>query len=543
MKKPTRSRFWRLYRFVTGMLLLLIVSFFLFFYDFIGAYEKSQPIYAAEQYALSLTDKDWRALYEEKATASSTVLESPERIAEAYCLAMQNIDGDITVVPDHTSSTSEMWRYTIAKGNTPVASVDVASASEGKYGFRNWQIDSVHAVTEYLAIQATDYSITVPAGSVVSVNGHRLTEDFLSDTSAAYGFAHPLEKNSAIPCETYTVVDLLAVPEVQCVLNGTACNGELMDGAWQFAYPASLEKTYTVTAPTDATVFVNDVALGQEYVVDERPYSYSVYDLSDAALPTETVYRISGLLGDPEISVVLGAVELCGTVEGNTHRYPYPDAMLYQQILWVPQGSVVRVNGHTVGEDYKVQTTPAYPELFGDGDVPVSVEKYVLPGLYSVSRDVQIAWNGADLRLESSEEGRVVTYNALYPEVANEDVRSTALSFCKDYFAYTAGGYRNTEENLNRVLGYMVPNSDLYRRITRSKESVGFVTPVNKQIFHDLTVETTEELSDSLIVCSVSYDIEQWTYQVKRTYSGRLRLAFAYIDGQWSLTHMLTDVK
>ena len=64
MKKPTRSRFWRLYRFVTGMLLLLIVSFFLFFYDFIGAYEKSQPIYAAEQYALSLTDKDWRALFE-----------------------------------------------------------------------------------------------------------------------------------------------------------------------------------------------------------------------------------------------------------------------------------------------------------------------------------------------------------------------------------------------------------------------------------------------------------------------------------------------
>ena len=543
MKKSSHSRFWKLYRFITGLLLLLIVSFFVFFYDYIGAYEKSQPIYAAERYALSLNEAEWRMLCMEKTAASSTVFESPERIADAYCLAFRSMGGDIAVQSDHTSSTAEMWQYTITKGNIPIASVSVASESEGKYGFRVWEIHSADVISEHLAIEAADYDITVPSGSIVSVNGRVLDELFLSSTDAAYGFAHPLEKADSIPCDMYTVRGLLAVPEVQCVWNGTVCNGELVDRAWQFAYPASQEKAYVINAPTEATVFVNDIALNQDYITDERPYSYSVYDSTDTALPTETVYRVSGLLYEPKISAVLGEKELSGTLEGNTFHYPYPDAMMYRQILCVPQNSVVYVNGYVVGDGNKEQRAPAYPELFGDGKAPVYMDRYVLSGVYGASDDVQVMWNGTDLRIESSREGRVLTYNALYPDTTHEEVHSTAVSFCKDYFAYTAGGYKNTEENLGRVLSYLSANSELYRRIARSKESVGFVTPVKKQIFHNLTVESMEELSDSLVVCSVSYDIEQWTYQVKRTYSGKLQLAFESIDQQWVLSHMLTDTK
>jgi hypothetical protein len=171
------------------------------------------------------------------------------------------------------------------------------------------------------------------------------------------------------------------------------------------------------------------------------------------------------------------------------------------------------------------------------------MDRYVISGIYSASEDVQVLLNGTELRIEESREGRVLTYNALYPDTSHEEVYSTAVSFCKDYFAYTAGGYKNTEENLGRVLSYLNANSELYRRIARSKESVGFVTPVTKQIFHNLTVESMEELSDSLVVCFVSYDIEQWTYQVKRTYSGKLQLAFENMDQRWVLSHMLTDTK
>lgn len=543
MKKTSHPRFWKVYRFVTGLLVLLIASFFLFFYDYMGAYEKSRPIYAAEQYALSLTEADWRILCVEKTAASSTIFESPERIADAYGLAFQSIDGDMAVQPDHSSSTAELWQYTITKGNIPVASVSVAAASKGKYGFGTWEIRSVEAVTEYLKIEATDYDITVPAGSVVSVNGRVLNEQFLSNTDATYGFAHPLENADSIPCDMYTVRGLLSVPEIECVWNGAACTGSVENNIWQFAYPVSGEKTYTISAPTEATVFVNGTALNQEYIVDERPYSYSVYDSADTALPTETVYRVSGLLCEPEITAVLGENKLDVEVEADTFHYHYPDEMLYRQILCVPQNSIVRVNGHIVGDDFKEQATPAYPELFGDGKVPVYMDRYVISGIYSASEDVQVLLNGTELRIEESREGRVLTYNALYPDTSHEEVYSTAVSFCKDYFAYTAGGYKNTEENLGRVLSYLNANSELYRRIARSKESVGFVTPVTKQIFHNLTVESMEELSDSLVVCFVSYDIEQWTYQVKRTYSGKLQLAFENMDQRWVLSHMLTDTK
>ena len=543
MKKTSHPRFWKVYRFVTGLLMLLIASFFLFFYDYIGAYEKSQPTYVAEKYALSLTEADWRLLCMEKTADASTIFESPERIADAYGLAFRSIEGNMAVQPDHTLSTAELWQYTITKGNIPVASVSVAAASEGKYGFRTWELRFAEAVTEHLTIEATDYDITVPAGSVVSVNGRVLGEQFLSSTDAAYGFAHPLEEADSIPCDMYTVRGLLAVPEIQCVWNGTACTGSVENNIWQFAYPVSGEKTYTISAPTDATVFVNGIALNQDYIIGVRPYSYSVYDSTDTALPTETVYRVSGLVGEPEITAVLDENKLDGKVEADTFHYCYPDVMLYRQILCVPQNSIVRVNGRIVGDDFKEQATPAYPELFSDGKVPVYMDRYVISGIYSASNDVQVLWNGTELRIESSREGRVLTYNALYPDTSHEEVYSTAVSFCKDYFAYTAGGYKNTEENLGRVLSYLSANSELYRRIARSKESVGFVTPVTKQIFHNLTVVTMEELSDSLVVCSVSYDIEQWTYQVKRTYSGKLQLAFEKMDQRWVLSYMLTDTK
>lgn len=543
MKKTSHPRFWKVYRFVTGLLLLLIASFFLFFYDYMGAYEKSRPDYAAEQYALSLTEADWRALCMEKTAAASTFFESPDRIAEAYSLAFRGAAGNMTVQPDHSSSTAELWQYTIIKGNIPIASVSVAAAPKGKYGFGTWEIRSVEAATEYLKIEATDYDITVPAGSVVSVNGRVLNEQFLSNTDATYGFAHPLENADSIPCDMYTVRGILSVPKIECVWNGTACTGSVENNIWQFAYPVSGEKTYTISAPTEAIVFVNGTALNQEYIVDERPYSYSVYDSADTALPTETVYRVSGLLCEPEITAVLGENKLDVEVEADTFHYYYPDEMLYRQILCVPQNSIVRVNGRLVGDDFKEQATPAYPELFSDGKVPVYMDRYVISGIYSASEDVQVLLNGTELRIEESREGRVLTYNALYPDTSHEEVYSTAVSFCKDYFAYTAGGYKNTEENLGRVLTYLNANSELYRRIARSKESVGFVTPVTKQIFHSLTVESMEELSDSLVVCSVSYDIEQWTYQVKRTYSGKLQLAFENMDQRWVLSHMLTDTK
>ena len=120
----------------------------------------------------------------EKTADASTIFESHERIADAYGLAFRSIEGNMAVQPDHTLSTAEMWQYTITKGNIPVASVSVAAASKGKYGFGTWEIRSAEAVTEHLKIEATDYDITVPAGSVVSVNGRVLNEQFLSILSS-----------------------------------------------------------------------------------------------------------------------------------------------------------------------------------------------------------------------------------------------------------------------------------------------------------------------------------------------------------------------
>ena len=540
----TTSRFWKVYRLVLISLIVLMAAYFIFFYDYMGAYEKSQPMYSAEQYASSLTQEDLRALYRENVMQLSTVLESADRVADAYIQAACQLDGEIGVFPDHASSTADLWQYFIVKNDTPIATVSVKAESGGKYGFTSWRVDSAFAITEHLPVASSDYEIIVPKDSAVTVNGHVLDSRYISESDMDCLFAHPLEKHIRSAYEMYTVADLLAAPDVQCVWNGIACSGELVDGVWHFAYPASALPTYTVVAPSDSVVQVNGYVLDDTYKAQsDRAYMYSPYDATELDLPTEAEYRIEGMLEAPQIRVTMNGLVLDGTLDGTQYYYPYPEELLYQQILCVPQNSIVSVNGHTLGVDHRGDKITAYEELLADAGNPIYMDTYVLSGLYGVSDAVSVTLNGKELITHSTEEGRVVTCRAAYPDSTNGDVRSLALSFCKDYFAYTAGGYRNTEENLNRVLAYMIPNSGLYRRIARSKESVGFVTPVSKQLFHRLDVDTMEELSDSLVVCSISYDIEQWTYQVKRTYSGKLWLSMEHHDGEWVITHMLTDIK
>ena len=544
MKNRPRSRFWKIYRAVIGTALLLIAGFFLFFYDYIGAYEKSQPAYAVTQYVRALTKDDLHALFMNSASMSSTTLESPERIAGAYCEAVWNTPGEFTTQPDYASSTDYLRQFTVAKGDRTIAAVAVEGESGGRYGFQVWRIQSVTVVTEDLSIPSTDYTITVPEGSTVVVSGRVLDEQYLSKSNAAYSFTHPLESAASVACDEYTITNLLSVPDVRCMWNGIDCVGELVDGEWRFAYPDSMAKTYTISAPSEATLTVNGIVLDSTYLVQtDVPYTYSIYDSKMDALPTKKVYRISGLLREPSVTAELNGVTLICTVNEGAFDYPYPEELMYRQIICAPLGRTVYVNGHILNENCPSECVPAYAELFSGSDVSVYMDRYVLSALYGVSDDVKIEWNGTELCTESTEEGRVTTCRALYPDSDSEEVRSLAVSFCKDYFAYTAGGYKNTDENLSRVLQYLLPNSNLYKRINRSKESVSFVTPVTKQIFQNLSVDTAEKLSDSVVVCSVSYDIDQWTYQIKRTYSGKLWLAFELQKQGWVLTDMLTDIK
>lgn len=544
MRKSSTSRFWKVYRAVAGVAVVLIAIFFIFFYDFIGSYEKSQPIYIAKEYAESLTDGGFRAMVESDAELTATVFESPEKAADAYCRAIMSIPGDVDVYPDLTSSTLDVWKYTVAKGDVPIASVSVVGDGDGKYNFQTWRVDSCDLITDSIPVSAIDYDILVPVDSTVTVNGHTLDGQYLLDVDTEYELASPLEKHLDTLCDTYRIQGLLSVPDVQCVWNGTACVGELTDGKWIFDYPASVRKTISIRAPAGAVVSVNGYVLGTDFITkDSRPYKYSVYDPTNVDLPLETEYHVSGLLQEPDISVVMNGLALSGIAEGTSRHFPYPEELLFEQIIYVPQGSTVRVNGQIVEEKYKEGCVPAYPDLFGDAHAGAMMDRYVLSGLYALNDNVQATVNGHELRLQPAEEGRGSTYQFLYPAPDNQEVNALILAFCKDYFAYTAGGYRNTEENLNRVLSYMEPNSPLYRRLLRSKESVGFVTPVSSQKFHVLSVDTAEELSDTLIVCSVSYEIEQWTYQVQRNYSGKLRLAFEYVGDKWVLSHMLTDIK
>ena len=546
-KKKRPSLFWRVYGIITNTLLVGIISFFLLFYDYMGAYEASQPDVCAKEYAAALSDEAWTEIFK-SALQDNFVFESEDEIAEVYLRSLMNLGGELTAKQDFSAIEVDTVYFRLLKGDIHVATLALKSADGGKYGFSTWSVDEIQLIPGNIMAKPAPMHIIVPSGSEVTVNGIPLDDTYITKNNAKYPFASEFESNQITDCTLYAL-ELYSTPSVECIFENVSCLAETIDGGIGFHYPDGREATYTVAAPSEATVYINGIPLGKEYITsDGKKYAASAWENPDSELPTECTYTVPGLLSVPEVTAVMESHSLEVHAEGNNYRVSYPESLYYSVTLTAPIGCDVFVNGHPlsgteISSIIPVHRIPAYKDLFGDRNDALQLQVYTLERLFAPVSDVKYVFNGSELIPQKYAEDREVHYSADYPSVSMPEAEERALAFCKDYFHYTSSGYNNTDSNLERVLSYMIENSDIYNRIRKSKIGIDYVTPVTSHEYHALYVEKTIPADDNTVICCVYYDIEQWTYGTQRIYGGHLWLLMDRSGDRWVVSGILTDTK
>ena len=535
MKKQTMSRFWKIYVLATTVLLVVIGGGLGVFYDFIRAYEQSQPIHAAESYTALLDEVLVGTWIDKEAENLTLIYESSENAALACKKALASLEGDYSCAREYASS-SQTPVYIVSRGDTPVAKFSLQETEGGRYGFTSWEAVQGEAILTYLQADSVYVDICVPHDSSVRINGIPLEG---SSETVLYPFASEYEKNVKITADLFRVSGLYAQPVLDCTLNGVVCERKEKNGVCWFLYPSAQSNTYSIYAPADAIVTVNGVTVSSGQMTEKQiRYTYASVEAAAESLPHEVRYEIPDLLTTPSVQITYRGENITVNTDGNTFRAEYPQKQLHTYTLKVPKGSAVSMRGVSCDAYRSATPEEAYPGLYSDPAKAALYDVYTFSGLYLPPANITVLYGEKQYNIATT---NAETDIVQYPEITDAEAERAVLAFAKDYFTYISGGYSNTDANLARALAHVQKGSALYTSIQRSLIGISYVTPVTSQTYNQLDVAEMHLLPDGEIYCRIVFDIDQKIYQVSRSYAGSLSVVVEKLNGTWKITEMLTD--
>ena len=257
----------------------------------------------AVQELLDTTDTaEWRAKYVSLCAPETGVFENAETVAgDLFDAAVQGRKFSFRLDSESTSRNAPV--YILSAGDADLLQLH---ASYDKAG-RAWKVEP--AALDALHAEARTLTITVPEGSVVSVNGIALGEEYITDRRVPYTGISELETQfDTCPYRvTYTVPGLYEAVQVDVSREA----GVLLlysDGTrFDYTVPDAGTHAFRVTAPQEAAVTAGGAPLTDAQAVSFAPLSTHV-DIPDeltGALPVYTVYAAGGLYSDPTFAAAL----------------------------------------------------------------------------------------------------------------------------------------------------------------------------------------------------------------------------------------------
>ncbi len=235
----------------------------------------------------------------------------------------------------------------------------------------------------------TSCKVIVPAGSELYVNGERLSTDYISESNMQYHAISPLEAHlENAPKDTVYVIDgLYGEPAIKALYNGEEMTFDIADGVYTFDLPYSFME-YSVLVPNDATVSINGVELGDEYIVESGILYNEVSEYSDILVNAKTLcrYKVDGLLFKPEIAVSDSFGSLCQLTKTAANEYccnaaPSPELIgTYDQ--FTKDFAVAMVEYSMEGKDYVYQNLTEVLAFTGFQSNAYNVINDSLMGMY-----------------------------------------------------------------------------------------------------------------------------------------------------------------
>lgn len=534
-----KKSFWKLYFSVFAVCIVFTLAGLGLFWSFIDSYEKAQPENFAASYAAALSVEKLSDLLDESLPDVFSPYEDVNGIRSAYLTSLSAINGDFTARKNFLAYTADKPVFYLEKGNTTVAEITLGSHEDGAFGFRRWKVLSSVIRTDGWAPQEKTYTVFSPKGAIITVNGIAVPTEARTETDVDYGFADAYVSPGSVLWDVYTVTGIYGAPDVVCMLNSEWCSALTEGTSILFKYPESMTKTYEITAPAEAQVLVNGKVLDDIYITDtDLPYNYLAAESSLSTLPTAVTYTLDGLFAQPEIQVSLGETQLAIREKDGKYVADYPDSHLYTCTIRAPKGSKVTLHGADC-EVYRVGTEPVFPELSDQISHMPIWEIYTVTGLYvSPAEAVSVEREGEFLATIVTTESFDVQCVVKFPEVENSILNERAHDFLMDYIAYTGNGFSNIDANLEKVLAYVIKDSNTYKRIKNSREAIRFVTPVQKTTYNKQEIVSSVKYSEGLWEYAIEFDIDQNTAGYLRKYVGTFSLLFAEINGEWMLADM-----
>lgn len=533
--RRSRNRFQFGFLLYVALFLIVGAVALLVFWNFLGDYEMSLPETAMSRYIDALPESYWEAAIREKIAGTVSAYESEDEITKKALRAVRS--GERQYVRKTNEGSDESPVYRVLIGGKELLTLHLETAGELSFGFHAWHVAGCSMNPDKLPTGTLrTFQWTVPTGAVLSINGRSVDDSSVFAASVPASELSVLEPQSPLRMTVYRAA-LYAKPDITVTLDGAPLSG---DAAGYYAYPGVSWLTgLTVTAPSIAAVYVNGVALPDEYCTETVRYEATAFE--DEPAETYRRYALPALSDSPTVTATADGRTYTLKRLGNNYALAYPDDLYYTITLYVPAGASVTVNGKPLPTSYRTREKVPLETLipFKKFLSPLpSADVYVIGGLYALP-EITVTQNGTALTVTaepaSEDAPRDRVYNAApIPTEAQHNLAATLSErFFKTYMTYIENGYKHLDANYDAAIALVIYKSDAYALIKKTKVGIQFNSPVTPS-FKQLGIENLAVYSDKCFGCDIVFDLDELSGKtVLRELSGYMHLVFIETDGEW----------
>ncbi len=255
-----------------GLVLVVIILFV--FWDFIGDYEKSMPVYGMDSVISVFETGDISNIVTEETVTKIGAYEDESDFIEKYNEYISGKEITFLKSPEFTDKNPV---YIVYADGEACAEAYLKKYEVSGSNFKNWTLKTL-SLDNYTSLiyDSVNVTISVPTGSAVTVNGVEILSDDLQSTALPESLSVLSDYLSDdVLLDNYEISDLMETPEITATLDGTDLTFSVSDNSYIAGWPVSetfvSEMTEYVTpiAKQNAYAFINKAGRILSYVMPD----------------------------------------------------------------------------------------------------------------------------------------------------------------------------------------------------------------------------------------------------------------------------------
>lgn len=274
--KVKKTIFWKVYAIAVVISVAFVVTFFIGFWNYLKAYEESQPKYKMESVLKIFKDKNIDEIMK-YVTYELSSFENEDTMKNY----IHNIlsEGDWEFTQSAETYTKNTPVYNIRKNGINVATVTLTKATDkGAFHTDQWLLSSVDNL---LTNNKEPFVILAPSNSKVYVNGILLTNEYIVEKDIAIDDLKNTAKYVSLPTMVkYSVSGFYANPEITAV--GGIFNAPLESKTESQQVKFGFESNQEFVAFQESRVKEITQIYGKYVINDVKFASISPYVMSDS---------------------------------------------------------------------------------------------------------------------------------------------------------------------------------------------------------------------------------------------------------------------